>query len=570
MRRGLRTIVFCCACLTMLALPGSAAAAIELESFTFGTSSSQAGAHPDVSVEVSFTEPEEPETTRDAVVDLPPGLFLYPWTLPRCGPQQLAADNCPIDSQVGVIDIHEAHFGSLEKTPVYLATPEPGELARLAFHSLGFTEPFEVPVRASAANGYALSLAFEELPEAMPVSSLELVLWGVPPAAVHDQERGPHPEEAPGGGRSSGLLPTPFTRNPTACEATSAGVSANSYEEPSEFAMATTSGPTISGCRKLPFEPASTLMLSSDEAASPAGIGLDYQVAQNLFPDGLAPSDTAAIALYLPPGLTVDEAAAAQQAACTPAQANLATDSPASCPPESKIGTFETALAGGDGALEGSVYFGGLEAPSEYRLFLVGSGGGLELKLPAWLSAGSETELVFPELPQLPLEVLDLQIDPAAAFFLTPPRCGTFEAGIEAVDWSQPDLASIFSIPFTIGAGPGGGPCPEPAGPPANAVTPAPSAPAAAKLQAPVVTLRKHPARRGHDRTPSFRFVSSVAGSRFKCKLDRHPWRPCQSPLTLRPLALGSHVFRVKAIAAGVESPAVTYRFAIAPVRRAA
>jgi hypothetical protein len=558
--------IFWLACLAILALPGSAAAAIEVESFSFGSSSAQAGAHPDVIVDVSFAEPGEPETAQDAVVQLPRGLFLYPWTLPRCVTGQLAADNCPIGSQVGVVHVHANLDGdpnsALETAPVYLVIPNADELIRLAFQPLGFAAPVEVPVRARAADGYSLSLAFEELPEAMPISSLELALWGVPPASSHDDERGPAPPVP--GGRPSGIPETPFTRHPTACGTTTATLTAHSYEDPDSFVTALASGPAISGCHILPFGPVAIVTLSSKEAASATGVGMEYHLPQNLAPNGLATSDTEAIALYLPPGLAVNEVAASQQAACTLAQANLATDDPAACPPASKIGTFGGSLAGTSDLLEGSVYFGGLEGPGEYLLFLVAIGAGIELKLPAWLGLGSEAELVIPELPQLPLEELDLQTDPAASLFTTPPRCGTFEVGTEAIDWSQPDVASILPSSFTIDSGPGGGTCPEPqAGqnPPPTSTPPAATLPATPK---PTVKLLEHPPHRGRDRTPTFRFASSVAGSTFQCKLDHRSWRLCRSPLTLRKLGLGNHALRIKASAAGEASAIVTYRFILA------
>jgi hypothetical protein len=417
-----------------------------------------------VTIDVSFAEPGEPETPQDAVVQLPRGLFLYPWTLPRCVAGQLASNNCPIDSQVGVVHAH-ANLGGdpnfdLETAPVYLLKPNADELARLAFQPLGFAEPVEVPVRARAADGYSLSLAFEELPEAMPISSLELALWGVPPASSHDDERGPAPPVP--GGRPSGISAIPFIRRPTACGTTTATLTTHSYEDPDTFVAAQASGPTISGCQKLSFEPVATVTPSSKDAASATGVGMEYLLPQGLTPNALATSDTEAIALYLPPGLAVNEVAASQQAACTLAEANLATDDPAACPPASKIGTFGGSLAGTSDLLAGSVYFGGLEAPGEYLLFLVATGAGIDLKLPAWLGIGSEAELVIPELPELPLEELDLQTDPAASLFTTPLRCGTFEIGTEAIDWSQPDVASILTSSFTIDSGPGGGTCPEP------------------------------------------------------------------------------------------------------------
>lgn len=51
---------------------------------------------------------------------------------------------------------------------------------------------------------------------------------------------------------------------------------------------------------------------------------------------------------------------------------------------------------------------------------------------------------------------------------------------------------------------------------------------------------------RGH--RARFRFNSSEPDSMFKCKLDRRPFRHCDSPKTYRHLASGRHRFRVKAI----------------------
>jgi Ca2+-binding RTX toxin-like protein len=51
----------------------------------------------------------------------------------------------------------------------------------------------------------------------------------------------------------------------------------------------------------------------------------------------------------------------------------------------------------------------------------------------------------------------------------------------------------------------------------------------------------------GPRRRASFAFTSNEAGARFRCKLDRAPFRPCRSPRVYR-LAPGRHVFRVYAI----------------------
>jgi len=80
---------------------------------------------------------------------------------------------------------------------------------------------------------------------------------------------------------------------------------------------------------------------------------------------------------------------------------------------------------------------------------------------------------------------------------------------------------------------------------------------------APQTTLRRKPAKRSRDRTPTFRFTSSEPESRFECRLDRERFRSCASPFTAKRLALGSHRFQVRAInreGAGDPTPAA-YRF---------
>lgn len=49
------------------------------------------------------------------------------------------------------------------------------------------------------------------------------------------------------------------------------------------------------------------------------------------------------------------------------------------------------------------------------------------------------------------------------------------------------------------------------------------------------------------DRTPTFRFRSNEARSRFRCRIDSGRWIRCGSPKTLRRLAFGAHLFRVAA-----------------------
>jgi hypothetical protein len=99
---------------------------------------------------------------------------------------------------------------------------------------------------------------------------------------------------------------------------------------------------------------------------------------------------------------------------------------------------------------------------------------------------------------------------------------------------------------------------PDAPGPPAPAPAPA------ADTRKPVVTIKKAPKAKSTATTAKFKFVSNEAGSTFHCKLDKKAWAKCSSPKTYRNLALGKHVFKVKATdAASNVSAVVTRKFTV-------
>jgi hypothetical protein len=64
---------------------------------------------------------------------------------------------------------------------------------------------------------------------------------------------------------------------------------------------------------------------------------------------------------------------------------------------------------------------------------------------------------------------------------------------------------------------------------------------------APQTTLKRKPAHRTRDRTPTFRFAADETASTFQCKLDSKPFKSCRSPFTAGALSLGHHTFKVRA-----------------------
>jgi len=81
----------------------------------------------------------------------------------------------------------------------------------------------------------------------------------------------------------------------------------------------------------------------------------------------------------------------------------------------------------------------------------------------------------------------------------------------------------------------------------------------------PQTRFRHTPGRVVRSHRAAFRFVSSEPGSTFLCKLDRRRFRRCRSPLVLRRLDSGRHVFRVKARAPGgaTDRTPATWRFRV-------
>lgn len=75
------------------------------------------------------------------------------------------------------------------------------------------------------------------------------------------------------------------------------------------------------------------------------------------------------------------------------------------------------------------------------------------------------------------------------------------------------------------------------------------------RAQPPRTILTAQPRALTRDRTPTFRFRSSLAGSSFGCKVDRGAFRPCSSPFTTKTLSFGAHAVQIRAVAGGLADP---------------
>jgi hypothetical protein len=64
---------------------------------------------------------------------------------------------------------------------------------------------------------------------------------------------------------------------------------------------------------------------------------------------------------------------------------------------------------------------------------------------------------------------------------------------------------------------------------------------------APETTITKKPKKKSTKRKARFKFESSEGGSTFECKLDRKPFKPCESPFKKK-VKPKKHKFLVRAI----------------------
>jgi hypothetical protein len=549
--------------LALALVPVAAGAAITVSSLTPSVSPTEAGTHPDLSISFSLKASGDPETVEDLNLGLPPGLFLAPFGSQLCAPEDFDSSECPLTSEVGLITIYADYEGDpshlMGTEPVYLLEPTAEEPERLGFAFPIVGTRVEIPVRLRTGSDYGLDLAIQELPPSAPVTSAELSLWGVPGAPSHDTQH-PLPGECAGltmakcilPSRPPGIWEVPFLTNPTHCGAPLQAVLAlNTYEQPDVIVTSAGSMATITGCNKLPFGPQLQVALTSAETSSPSGIDLHLRLPSSEGVKILEPSAVRWLGLELPPGFRVNQAAAHALGVCTDAEFGLGTDEPAKCPAASMVGTISLDLGGFDTPLEGEAFFG-TAASDYYRILLDASGSGERIKREVLLEPefeGLPPILELSELPQIPIRDLELSIEKSARLLVTAPTCGTHLAESAIEPWSFEPLV-ISSQPLTLSSGPGESSCSSPpTGPPSSPPPPDPARP-------PVARITTHLPKRTTRPKMKFEFVSNRPVSTFECKLDKPRWRDCASPKTVRGLAPGKHVFRVRAMdAAGNRGP---------------
>jgi hypothetical protein len=462
-----------------LACTPNVLASTTIKSFTASPSMTQAGGHSDWNVAFSLDGSPSAEIAKDVTYDAPPGVGLLPAAVTHCLAAELALNECPPSSQVGLTTVRSRYEGEAEfllgTAPVFALVAPAGQ-----FGALGFTIP-TLDTEAVAglslrgASDYGQRLRLANLPHGAPITRIDLTLWGVPADVGHNAERFPrgspgNPPGCPGledascitGPTSSSAPLSPFTLNPTSCRSQlSATLEVQTYESPETSSQAEASYPETTGCNQLSFNPSLYVEPTTTVAYSRSGLKLNLTAPQEMSPTIPTPSGFRNVLVTLPKGMDINPELPEELIACGNAEAALGSEEPASCPEEALLGTSRVELASLTSPMPGEIYLGFSESEEEARLLLIAQGGGVDLKLPIGLSEDPESgqlQLAL-EQPQIPITAYALDLFGGRnAILRTPPFCGTYPTTAAFTPWDElgTQVAEQF---FEISSGPGGGPC---------------------------------------------------------------------------------------------------------------
>ena len=471
-------VVLALCVLALVAQVPRAAGAGEIKSFSFEPSTMQAGGHPDISVHVALG-PEPTETAERISFDWPPGLNFLPLAVPACSQADFGTGECASNSQLGLATIREAHEGSevvLGTVPVFALEPAVGSFARIGFVIPGIDEPVYGDIHQHSSTDYLTSLTLAEFPQAAPLASLDLKIWGVSADPIHDADRFPTGTNGcPGLADTSCNGPpvpsnapaVPQIESPTTCplgHLTTTAILAT-YEDQGNLDTATAESPGMTGCDQLSFNPSSFLALATTEARSPARLELDLDVPQEQSATIPSPSELRATETFFEGGVVLGSGPETMHV-CPEADIRRFDQLGESlCPSDSRLGTAKV-----DGGLFASEISGGLYLAGRfeggYFAYLLASGFNYDLVLPLFVEEEPETGLAviaFEFLPQIPISRLHLDFSAADETLETVNECGSFHARTYFEPWDAALSIQSAINEISLDSGPGGTLCPGPA-----------------------------------------------------------------------------------------------------------
>jgi hypothetical protein len=472
----------------LLAMAGTAAAVencevdprpacFGIESVNASLSTTQAGAHPDLGLNVAIKlNPSSPTNvfglhnsyaaTRNIRFNLPPGLVGDPnaiGAVQQCSVEQLvsfkeAGGGCPNGSQIGVSDVYAYELTQEFHEPLYMMEPPGGDVVARVGTIAGIFPTF-IDFRVRSESDYGVTGEVVNASAIARLVKLESQLWGVPASSAHDTERCTpaevfeeecveSPERPPGGSEK------PFFTNPTRCGVPlEVGVNASSWPEPEltpdKEAKATL--PLITGCNHLTFGPTLETEPTSHRTSSPTGLAMTLKLPAATGVKVLEPSQVRYMKIDLPEGFGVNTDSADGLATCSVKEVRFGERAASECPDAAKLASTEFDIPLLERKLRGAIYLREQEPEHPYRIWIVADDLGLHVKLPGELELDKATGQIHsivvgtPEtegIPQAPLREVKLLFKSGfRAPLVTPSKCGTYLTHYEFVPWSGGEIA---------------------------------------------------------------------------------------------------------------------------------
>jgi hypothetical protein len=491
------TLALLAALVAVLAFMAGSAKAIEpgFELFKVTPTDTQAGGHPDVSVNLQFSQgtyigggSEEGENlfARTVAVHWPEGFIGNPHVAPKCTLTEFNQARCPVDSQIGrftLLGLGSENQGLF--VPLYNMETNPDQAGLLAFTApiLDFPIFFELTGRTDSDYG----LDAKTTPTLrLPFNHFKTTLWGVPASPKHLTDRfvspltgvgacyegffGPDVIGCPPGTPYASLTyatatapERPFLQNPTTC-ATELTVSGDVEYYGGTVGHVDAEWPNTTGCQQASFGPSLVAKPTTADADTASGLDTDLVVPQTQSPVTPSPSELKSTSITLPPGFTINPNAADGKLACPQTLTAIGTLFGAECPEFSKIGSLVLDVAALPAPIPGAMYLLEPKPGERFRILIAADGFATHIKLQGHVITDPQTgqlTVAFDKLPQSPLQEFDVHIfGSERGLFATPSKCGTLPVKTTFTPWNNTLTERTLESFMTFSSGPNGSPCP--------------------------------------------------------------------------------------------------------------
>lgn len=514
------------ALLALTIASSSASAAFVANGYSLGTSSTQAGSHPAVTLSASNDATQANKNNDDLRTlefELPAGMLLNPKAVPTpCPTTTFNSGTCSAQTKVGTLSVsYRAGFSNYTVAgTVYSITPDAGSLMNfgLVVNSSSAIQKFLIKgsnavalskVRTGLDKNYGTTITIPEIPYKVKsniglstditISNLSITLSGR-------------------SGFTSYPVPSLVTA-PTRCDAAVSEVRFLSYLD---VTATRSSSYTPTGCNLVNSEPSFNIAATNTRAGQATGFSTTVYVPNADQDLAVQHSHIKDYAVDLESGTTVNVSTLNALSLCSDAQ--LSSDV---CPAASKIGTATLAVSLLPGQMTGDIYLTS-RGPIKFGYVLRGSSGTKmvlrgSLDVVAESYTGGALRANLQGLPQVPWTSANLNF--TSKLINNPTQ-------------SCPDATAWASINGYAGNSMLYGTYYSQTG------------------CAPDTTITSAMPAKTRQRQPSFTFTSTPTGGTFECQIDYAGFAPCVSgfkPAT--PLADGSHVLSVRAVYDGVNDP---------------